>query len=52
MEHIKLLSGSAKITALSFGPYDNGHILLGLNTGHLLILSPINLDTLLRIQAF
>ena len=38
-----------QITALQYGPYDNGYVLVGLNTGKLLVFDPITLD---RVQEF
>ena len=32
-----------KITCLNFGPYDNGYIMLGTSSGHLIVLDPKNL---------
>jgi hypothetical protein len=32
------------ITSLHFGPYDNGYILIGTTSGHLLVLDPKNLN--------
>ena len=30
------------ITSLNFGPYDNGHLLIGLETGYLLAYEAVN----------
>ena len=38
-----------KITALNYGPYDNGHIILGFNTGFILILNSLDLAGMFRI---
>ena len=38
-----------EITALEYGPYDNGHIILGFNTGFLLILNSLDLSGMFRI---
>lgn len=32
-EIIKIIDTEAQITSLNFGPYDNGHILVGLSDG-------------------
>ena len=32
-----------KITCLNFGPYDNGYIILGTTSGHLVVLDPLSL---------
>ena len=41
-----------EITALNYGPYDNGHIILGFNTGFIMILNSIDLAGMFRIQIF
>ena len=43
-ECIKLLRVPGQVSCLAFGPYDNGYLLLGTNTGHLLVLEPLSLD--------
>ena len=43
---IKLITTYSKITALKFGPYDNGHIIIGLSNGFLLVFSSIDLTKL------
>ena len=45
-------SPDIEITALEYGPYDNGHIILGFNTGFLLILNSLDLSGMFRIQVF
>ena len=42
----------AVITAVNYGPFDNGHICLGFNTGHVLILSSFDLASIYRTQVF
>ena len=41
-----------KITALQFGPYDNGYILVGLNTGKLLVYDSITLNRIKEFNVF
>ena len=41
-----------EITALNYGPYDNGHILLGFSSGNLLVLNQLDLSTMHRIKPF
>ena len=41
-----------RITALNFGPYDNGYITLGTSSGHLLVLDPQNLKRINSEQLF
>lgn len=45
-ETIRILGGEEgkKITALHYGPYDNGYVLVGLNNGKLLVFDPVTLD--------
>ena len=40
------------ITALNYGPYDNGHIIVGLSNGSILILNSLDLSSMFRFQAF
>lgn len=50
---IKLFDGeSCQITSVGFGPFDNGHIILGLSTGHLLVLSQFDMASLYRARVF
>ena len=41
-----------KISALNFGPYDNGHIILGFNSGAILIVNSLDLSSMFRFFAF
>ena len=43
---------SIKITALNYGPYDNGHIILGMSNGFILILNSLDLSSMFRFRAF
>ena len=45
-----LETSSDEITALGFGPYDNGYILIGMKTGNIIILDPISLEKLAQIN--
>ena len=40
------------MTALKYGPYDNGHIVLGFETGVIAILDSIKLQKLFERQIF
>ena len=40
------------MSSLAFGPYDNGYLLLGTNTGHLLVLEPLSLDRIAGQHVF
>ena len=46
------ITKDVKITALNYGPYDNGHIILGFNTGFVLILHSLDLSAMFRISVF
>lgn len=50
-EVIKVIGGEYydMITALDFGPYDNGYILAGMHSGRLLVFDPV---TLVRVKDF
>ena len=37
-----------QITVVNYGPFDNGHICVGFNTGHILILSSFDLASIYR----
>lgn len=41
-----------EITSLNFGPYDNGHVIVGLNTGAIFILNSLDLSSMFRYQVF
>ena len=38
------IGGQNQITSIGYGPYDNGYLLLGTTSGHLLVFDPLNLD--------
>jgi hypothetical protein len=40
------------ITAFNFGPYDNGYIVIGTSSGHLLTLEPKNLNRISSQKLF
>ena len=37
-------NSSNKISCIEYGPYDNGYLMLGTDSGHLLVLDPLTLD--------
>ena len=37
---------------MNYGPYDNGHIILGFNNGHILILNSLDLASMFRVKVF
>ena len=51
---IKIIGGEQdeRITALNFGPYDNGYILVGTQLGKLLVYDPITLDRVKDFKVF
>ncbi len=51
-EIIKVLDLDIQITALNYGPYDNGHVLLGLNNGQLVAFDFLTLERLEKTQIF
>ena len=51
-EIIKILDITETITALSYGPFDNGHIMVGLGNGELLAFDYLTLNRLEKIQVF
>jgi hypothetical protein len=36
IEKLKILTGDAKVSCINYGPYDNGHVMLGMSDGTLL----------------
>ena len=51
-ECIKLLRLPGYVTSLAYGPYDNGYLLMGTSTGHLLVLEPMSLNRIAYQQCF
>ncbi len=47
---VKLFKSIGYITCLSYGPYDNGHILMGLSTGDFFAFDSIGLNKLCNIK--
>lgn len=45
-------SSKGRVTALKYGPYDNGHIIVGFETGIIAILDAIHLRKLFERQIF
>ena len=41
---VKLFKNTSLISALNYGPYDNGHIIVGLRNGHLYTFSSSDLS--------
>jgi len=53
-EVIKVIGGEDYdvITALAFGPYDNGYILAGMHSGRLLVYDPVTLERVKDFNVF
>ena len=47
---IKLFKSRGKVTCVQFGPYDNGHILIGLSTGDFFAFDSVTLNKLCNIK--
>ena len=45
-------AGSATITCLEYGPYDNGHILIGLSNGVLVVYNSFDLTRMYQFALF
>jgi hypothetical protein len=45
-QKFKVLTTNSRITSLKYGPFDNGHILVGMSSGHVLVYSSIDLTKL------
>jgi len=52
IELIKILSVEDKISEVNFGPYDNGHLLVGFKSGVLHIFDPVELTRMQSINLF
>ena len=53
-EVIKIIGGEDNdaITALEFGPYDNGYVLAGMQSGRLLVYDPVTLERVKDFKVF
>ena len=51
-EIIKILDVESEITCINYGPYDNGHILVGLDDGNLLAFDFLTLERLESVCIF
>lgn len=51
-ETIKILSIEQKITAINYGPYDNGYLLLGIESGQLWVFDVITLNRIQSLSLF
>jgi len=49
---IKVIQSPASISSIKYGPYDNGHIMVGLTNGVLLAFSSTDLTKLLQYELF
>ena len=46
----KVYKSRGTITCLNYGPYDNGHILIGMSTGDFIALDAINLTKITQVK--
>jgi hypothetical protein len=51
-EIIKIIDIEASITCINFGPFDNGHILVGLSDGHMIAFDFLTLERLETVKIF
>lgn len=51
-ELIKVMQVQSEVTALSFGPYDNNYLLVGLSTGYLLVYDVIEMERIATLNLF
>ena len=53
-EVIKVIGGEDfdAVTALDYGPYDNGYVLAGMHSGRLLVYDPVTLDRVKEFMVF
>ena len=49
---IRAFKTQHEITSLNYGPYDNGHILIGMESGSLIAFSTSSLEKLYQIKVF
>ena len=49
---MKAFKSVHQITCLNYGPYDNGHILIGLDNGNLLVYNGNDMSKLCQIEVF
>ena len=51
---IKVIGGEEEdmVTAIEFGPYDNGYILAGMQSGRLLVYDPVTLERVKDFNVF
>ena len=51
-EIIKIIDIDSEITCINYGPYDNGHIMVGLQDGKLLAFDFLTLERLETVKIF
>ena len=49
---IRAFKTQLKITSLNYGPYDNGHVLIGMENGSLIAFSITSLEKLYQFKVF
>ena len=50
MTIVKVFRSKGSITALNYGPYDNGHVLVGTSTGDFLAFDSVNLTKICDVK--
>lgn len=51
-ELIKIMDGLTQITCVNYGPFDNGHILVGFDDGRLIAFDYLTLERLEQVKVF
>ena len=50
MTIIKAFKSRGRVSSLAYGPYDNGHVLLGTTTGEFIAFNSLNLERLCSVK--
>jgi hypothetical protein len=50
LSKLKLFKSKGKITCLHYGPYDNGHILVGTSTGDFFAFNSVDLKKMVNVK--
>lgn len=51
-EMIKIIDVDSDVTSVNYGPFDNGHIMIGLENGFLMIYEYPNLERIESVKIF
>jgi hypothetical protein len=52
LKFIRMITTESCITCVEYGPYDNGHVVCGFESGELIVYSAIDLTKLLVLPLF